>query len=108
MSDKKHTPVPWHAGPRTGMGYYFIGRRAGGGSSFMELNPGSHIEGEDEANAGFIIKAVNSHDDLVRLLDICLCALDEATGTDAIYADDGSNRSVKKITARQFLEKVKS
>ena len=71
MSDRQHTPLPWRVnhdgsdaclieGPRTPVPHHHVYvARAKGGPGRDEMA---------EANAAFIVKAVNSHDDLLEAL----------------------------------------
>ncbi len=65
MSESKHTPLPWMADGGE------VRAESGNGRTVALLYS---ITNEDEANAALIVRAVNSHDDLVSALEIMIRA----------------------------------
>jgi len=59
MEKVKHTPTPWHIEKINGFQI----------ACADETNPDYVAEVYNEANAAFIVKACNMHDDLVELLE---------------------------------------
>jgi hypothetical protein len=80
MSNTKHTKTPWHYGPMHGWGDHCITRRPAGdydpsgviGDAPLAIvvEKAGHWENgyPVEANAAFIVRAVNSHEQLVAAL----------------------------------------
>lgn len=80
MSNTKHTPTPWHYGKMSGWGGLCILRRPGAeygpegvigdAPIAIVVEKAAHWENSYpvEANAAFIVKAVNSHEQLVAAL----------------------------------------
>lgn len=80
MSETKHTPTPWQAAEAE--------RPNGCPTTVIERCNGKYGDGSDEyfiaecfgpdekANAAFIVKACNAHDDLVKVLSSALGPLD--------------------------------
>lgn len=72
----KHTPTPWHVGMKPGPMIY--GTKGEQIADMMEANGEADLfpyVGENQANAAFIVRACNSHDDLVSALGACQMAL---------------------------------
>jgi hypothetical protein len=64
----EHTPTPWMALPdESGHETYVVGPKSDHPVADCQFGFGS----EDNANAAFIVKAVNNHDALVRALGAC-------------------------------------
>ena len=70
MSDQQHTPTPWEAVTR---GHSAIVRTVAGACKVAEARSREPLQ-VDEINAAFIVKAVNSHDDLLKALRYCEAA----------------------------------
>ena len=131
MSDKNHTPVPWAMGlsssthrnkqsqditfristpdQLTFMGVPILTISAR--DDIPRDEDDDHIPDPREkfrrpveevrANAEFIVKAVNNHDELVRVLDALIC----------VCSDDGSDQAIDDYIlyeARPLLEGLKS
>lgn len=75
---KKHTPIPWHHDPEVPR-YVYANRDKGPCIAAMQYVNDS--EEEAQANAAFIVTAVNSHEELLRA---CKAALDMLTNDRAI------------------------
>lgn len=63
----KHTPTPWEVNPRHKLIVQVIDDEEYG-RTIAECGYGSSLDADHEANAAFIVKAVNCHDDLVSAL----------------------------------------
>lgn len=78
MSDNQHTPVPWDTEPTAGHD------RHGQSAIYGEDGKDIAIVYDGQANAEFIVRACNSHDDLLAALkgaENCLrWASQESTG----------------------------
>lgn len=63
----KHTPTPWNVngGMRPGIKTVY----ADSGSICEMTNSQAHSDAEQEANAAFIVRACNNHDELVSALE---------------------------------------
>lgn len=73
----QHTPGPWSA--KDSVNVYHEGRHIADCGCHTEGVP-LHIGLENAANAAFIVRACNAHDELVEALTLCLSALDEYAG----------------------------
>ena len=74
MADTTHTPTPWHQGP------YYKGDVESREGRICECTPLSSPRAA--ANAEFIVRAVNAHDDLLAALKDVIAALQaDAPGT---------------------------
>lgn len=70
-NEARHTPVPWRVGRSNG--HFDIFTQAGELVAAMNIG---HIAGEEKANAAFIVRAVNVHDDLVAALEAMVAQLE--------------------------------
>jgi len=73
--EAKHTPTPWHVGGRDGRIFYAADGYAVSDATVFH---GRH-EGEHTANAEFIVRACNAHDDLVKALQGVIRVADRST-----------------------------
>lgn len=62
MNTNKHTPTPWYFSPIS------CDVWANPGFTICEVYPSGHETEEKKANAEFIVRAVNCHDELVEAL----------------------------------------
>lgn len=82
MSEQKHTPLPWKAGPYSSIVGIAISAQpdpnknrvvvAGTTGAFSDDHKGEH-----EANAALIVRAVNSHEALVKAVSDMLEMIEE-------------------------------
>lgn len=83
MSESKHTPTPWMTSPYNAMGVFDSDKRC-----VAVVYSGVHSYdidlGEREANAAFIVKAVNAYEPMVEAL---LCILREAKNPESFKYD---------------------
>lgn len=69
MTGTPHTPTPWRLVPlNKAMSPFIVGDREGGSIADCEPPGPWMISEEAVANAVFIVRAVNAHDDLVKTL----------------------------------------
>lgn len=66
QSHAQHSPLPWHVAEASSGGFFVDVR--GDDSRLLAIAAKTGIRGEAEANAAFIVRAVNAHDDLVAAL----------------------------------------
>jgi hypothetical protein len=85
--EAKHTPTPWslairdhHNYTEAGATIFGAGNEAAGVPVIADLPPRT-VDGTHEANAKFIVRACNSHEQLVAALDSLLFTVDVACGT---------------------------
>jgi hypothetical protein len=72
--EAKHTPTPWQEGTRGPNNCPIIGHK---GLMIAMLTNGIDFQETTDANAEFIIRAVNGHDALVLALKRCLIRIEE-------------------------------
>lgn len=73
--EAKHTPTPWDAFTEPDFsGWWAIRQKTEDG---LNHEVGSSYSGLEEADAKFIVRAVNSHDALVLALKRCLIRIEE-------------------------------
>ena len=123
MADTQHTPVPWSIGglsSNPGEGHVIESDSADRtiawtANSYCTSNDEEYISQEDEANAEFIVRACNSHYDLLETLDILRLDLEnngEIFGTDEAritlmeeaIAQAGTRE--QREASQQFLERL--
>jgi hypothetical protein len=85
---QKHTPTPWRLGPfHKKDGSVAIHAK---GESVFHMAPFASSEERAEANAAFIVKAVNAHEGLVKALERAITYIeltcDEEAGEEAAEA----------------------
>lgn len=68
LIEPKHTPTPWNVEKITGNKETIFWLQANGSNIFTSANSATIYAGEDEANAAFIVRAVNSHDEMIASL----------------------------------------
>ena len=98
MDDTKHTPTPWS---QMGTHIYSSGKSGGNICSMSEPRATTTVEyappeygskDADEmwANAALIVRAVNTHADLVRALELCVeeLSIQAGVGTEFQYDAD--------------------
>jgi len=77
MENNRHTPIPWYIEGESGNpheAYIIVGDKQGStiawtSNSFDDSSNEEYISEEDTANAQFIIRACNSHDELLEALE---------------------------------------
>lgn len=69
MNTNKHTPTPWYLSPIS------CDVWANPGFTICEVYPSGHETEEKKANAEFIVRACNCHDELVIALDDCVSVM---------------------------------
>jgi hypothetical protein len=80
MENNRHTPIPWYIEGESGNpheAYIIVGDKQGStiawtSNSFDDSSNEEYISEEDTANAQFIIRACNSHDELLEALESVL------------------------------------
>ena len=115
MTTTKHTPTPWKyrtEGKPHNSHYAFEITMEKKNHVIAVIDRETPTNPEDEANAAFIVKAVNCHDDLVKSLEECLDELTtflydhaKANTPEAAQTEIESNPLV--IQCRAILNKVK-
>lgn len=97
MSNTKHTPTPWRASNNTGpkmQSYSQSSCIAGTGANSLQLVAGcfNDIGGPEVAagNAAFIVRACNSHEQLVAALRNLIAASDAYSTVHAPDSDDAA------------------
>jgi hypothetical protein len=91
-----HTPTPWVALPTAFNEGFTISAQPSPvlrGFTKQIAFVGDKADEETKANAAFIVKAVNAHDELVAALKGCLDALLSSTEEDADYVEAMIRRS---------------
>lgn len=90
-----HTPVPWtvHEWPRMPGWFQIWGDQPdGNGGTFKawvaSVRGGELSDERNKANADFIFRACNSHDELVKALELALRVMPRLTIRDVIEAGD--------------------
>lgn len=96
MTTNAHTPTPWEVGDLDHNGQRIVR------GEHIEICTCWHhcvgsIEKEMEANAAFIVKAVNSHDALVAALPAIFHALEETLGFASL--SPGARENVEFVIA---------
>lgn len=94
MSEQKHTPTPWSANR-------FAEVTAHGGV-ICETIGSDYTQPQDDANAAFIVLAVNSHQALVEALQSCVKILPRYTGCGEFPSQDEECEAVLE-EAREAL-----
>lgn len=97
----KHTPTPWQALPdENGNETYVVGPKD---QAVADCMMGYGVT--DDANAAFIVKAVNNHKALVKALEVLLA---EATSfsVSGVYFDEDCMGHKGPTLARQALDAV--
>lgn len=97
MENKGHTPGPWAYDPDGGEIY-----RSNGPSDFTEVAAIYDLAdaAEQEANAAFIVRAVNSHYEMLEALKACRLELDHCQRQLAAHGQTGApNDSVSRALA---------
>ncbi len=71
-NETKHTPTPWvYTAEMYGINNMRVYGVTGGIHNQGIANCGYDARGESKANAGFIVRACNAHDELVAALEQC-------------------------------------
>lgn len=79
MADAKHTPTPWHAGHDED-GHLVFNSDLSAVVAGTDTDEGNYET--EHANAEFIVRAVNSHADLLAACELVIRQHDEVGGTD--------------------------
>ncbi|MGV1682882.1 hypothetical protein [Sphingopyxis sp. NJF-3] len=101
--DKGHTPGPWHVDPKAAEDSFFedvnILRHDGLAVAVCVQND-DIVPPAPEANAAFIVRAVNSHYELLEALKACRLELDHCQRQLAAHGQTGApNDSVSRALA---------
>lgn len=80
----KHTPTPWSLGRQDD---YSVKRVIETANDYIASCDGSESEDVDEANAAFIVLAVNNHDNLVATLKALIAVHRQQDTTGVMPAD---------------------
>ncbi len=101
MSDTKHTPIPWSIKYEGAPEIWTVDRTKPIADAAWDEDyypdDGLPTQAEVEANAEFICKACNHHDELVGMVECCIAAMDGEWG--------GDSQIVKRMTEQ--LAKVR-
>lgn len=83
----EHTPTPWKANLTHNEPCVYAGTGSGRGIAYMQAENTPHIENSAEraANAAFIVRACNAHEDLVAALREAQAALNGAPNTVGLH-----------------------
>lgn len=106
MSEKKHTPTPWHRNIAPAAKYTTIW--SGRNTHVLRLVTDGLDPQEVEMNADFIISAVNSHDELVEVLEQIL---EHDCPPEKLWAGDSACSTYpnpRLVNARAALHKAKA
>ena len=79
-----HTPTPWTVSENDATKIY--GNRNDQPYSYMVADTYGYKD-EREANAAFIVRACNNHNQLVNLLELCEPFIRDSKGAHIIHAD---------------------
>lgn len=92
---EKHSPLPWELRPEVGRYPYLIRSTEGVTVAAVYLDAPSVMEYEEmQANAAFLIRAVNNHDALIAALTDCAKRMDKLR---ELMAVSGGRESEIKI-----------
>jgi len=75
MSNQKHTATPWRMGGKMGAPedrFVVFGENGWAIAKILEAGNDAEWQAEVEANAKFIVRACNSHDELLTVAKGCL------------------------------------
>lgn len=102
----EHTQLPWRVGSSRADGAINMVESATGYAAWCDFELGN-----DAANATFIVKSANAHDDLVKALSACVgyllnAKIDLETGATKATAIKTIEGGIKQ--AREALAKVQS
>jgi hypothetical protein len=89
MSETKHTPGPWKARILRSPGYHptidILADKKPPVVGWLGFDDCDTPDGEHEANAAYIVRAVNCHDELVSVLEyVCECLEAGSMGQDRL------------------------
>lgn len=104
MSNTKHTPTPWHMSVEEKSrrdDVYIVGNPTGalGGARQLAYMVDTWTGASTEANAAFIVRAVNSHDQLVDVVKEMM-ALGERL-VDDVYGYEFVRKAKAALTAAE-------
>lgn len=92
MTKQSHTPTPWHTQR---------GEIVGNGDLVAStVFHGQELNALDEANAAFIVRACNAHDELVDMAELLVRTLDYHISRDQKNGDEEGAR-LKMVTRNQ-------
>ena len=125
MENNRHTPIPWYIEGESGNpheAYIIVGDKQGStiawtSNSFDDSSNEEYISEEDTANAQFIIRACNSHDELLEALEELLgmaeddhhgCDIDSDSSFDCDVPDSREGIvAVRKIFGHEVIRRAK-
>lgn len=105
MSNTKHTSTPWFA-KRESWSTVYIEARIGGGilQEVAACGPTEAGSEQQDANAAFIVRACNSHEQLVAALRGLLAATDAYS---TVHAPDGDD-AARMVEYAEALNKARA
>ena len=109
MSEAKHTPLPWSSEyDETGHWRVYGGNKLVADVGDAEVSVAA--DNEWKANAAFIVRAVNAHEDLVRAINALLPFVDDAMDAHSVMSESAVTEACRTAvaTAREALAKAEA